>query len=150
MIQECPECRQPVPELARYCARCGRAVVENDRPTVDTGPGAPGLLTPPADFLPCDGSSGLFHKWESGWGGPKLLGTETQAVLLFNAGSTMADADLTISALDPNGRAVARFRPVVPELPRGEITRVEVPSYELPDDAHILTVALEHNQPAAQ
>jgi hypothetical protein len=84
----------------------------------------------------------VFYNWEAHWGGSKLSATEPQVLLLYNAGPTVGDAEVIISAMDATGQVVALIRPLSPELPRGEIVRVEVPSYEIPDDAQTLTVAL--------
>jgi hypothetical protein len=148
-MSQCSRCRQTVPELARYCARCGQAVGDSALPRegrVGDSTGRETNVAPlaaPTGFSECSGSPGIFFKWEAGWGGTKLLATETQVVLLFNAGPTIDDAELLISAVDAGGRTTACIRPILPQLPRGEIVRVEVPSYEIPDETHILTVALE-------
>lgn len=101
------------------------------------------MLPAPTGFTPCNGSTGLYYKWESPWGGSKLLATESQVVVLFNGGASLEDVALKISALDDKGRTLAIIRPAALPLPRDWIIRVEVPSYELPDDVHTLTVALE-------
>lgn len=71
-------------------------------------------------------------------------------VLLFNAGLPRTDVNLEIVALNTKGQSIATLRQSVAQLPRGETVRLEVPSYELPDEVHTLTVALARNQPAAQ
>lgn len=133
--------------MARYCARCGRSL--NDRADDPATGHSMLLLSPPAGFSRCDGTPELYYQWESGWGGRRLLSTETHALMLFNAGATMNDVAMTISALDWNGKAIATIRSTVAVLPRGETIRVEVPSYELPDGIETLTVAMDRNQPAA-
>ena len=150
MNLRCPQCGEWVQELARYCARCGQSLGGRDEVSLIPSAREASLLPAPSGFLPCDVSTYLYFKWESPWGGPKLLATESQVVLLFNAGETMREASLEISARDDKGKTLAIIRPSVVPLPRGEITRVEVPSYELPDDVHTLTVALERSQLAGQ
>ena len=141
MSKRCPQCNQAVQELARYCARCGHSLGDISDASAADPRKEPSLLPAPPGFSACDTEYGLYYKWESGWGGQKLLGTETQVVLLFNAGATMTDVALKISALDARGRSLAEIRPCMAALPRGETTRVDVPSYELPDDVETLTVA---------
>lgn len=149
MSKRCPTCHRVVRELARYCARCGQSLGASAEGEWE-GRAALPLLSPPSGFSLCDGACEVFYKWESVWGGRRLLSTETLAVLLFNAGETRADVSLKITAMDAGGRTLASFRPSVAELPRGETVRVEVPSYELPDEVHSFNVVLITDQPAEQ
>lgn len=149
MSQRCPKCHRIVRELARYCARCGQSL-SGSADANSEGRAALPLLSPPLGFSVCDGACEVSYKWESNWGGRSLLSTETLAVLLFNAGETRADVFLKITAMDARGRTLATLRPTAALLPRGETVRVEVPSYELPDEIASFKVVLTKEQPAEQ
>lgn len=83
----------------------------------------------------------LYFRVESAWGGTRL-GSESLSLSVFSGGHSLESVTVEISGIgDADGRAF-RVRQEVERLPRGEMVRVEVPSYELPDDPRELSVAL--------
>jgi len=90
----------------------------------------------------CGGGPDLYFQWEAASGGQALLGTETLAIRLFNAGYGLKKAVLEIDGLDASGREIFSIRQTAEELPRGREHRMEVPSYEVPSDPADLAVTL--------
>lgn len=92
-------------------------------------------------MIPCGRAADLYYRLESAWGG-KVLGSETLAIVLFNGGHALSSAVLEIKGIGgADGRAFTAPQGVG-LVPRGESIRVEVPSYDLPDDPRDLSVSL--------
>ncbi len=139
----CPRCLATNRSVARFCAHCG-LVLES----ADGGPLAPGRirhpepLPAPEGFAPCADAVDLYFRCESAWGGARLLGTEGVSVILFNGGYPLGDVVLNVRGEDPTGRELFATEHPVGELPRGKEVTLEIPSYELPDPVHAVSIAL--------
>ncbi len=88
------------------------------------------------------GAPDLSYRLESAWGGSSPLGAEALAVVLFNGGHPLRDAVIELTGKDAGGREVFTVRQTVEKLPRGAESRVEIPSYELPDEPGGMAVSL--------
>ena len=71
-----------------------------------------------------------------------LSGTETIAIVLFNAGYPLEDVVVKIRGLDTNQHEVFAVQREIGVLPRGRTQTVEVPSYELPAPACAIAVTV--------
>lgn len=137
--RSCPRCRAANRGVARFCARCG-LVLDGA-----AGGGAPGRvrhpqpLPQPAGSRACANAVDLFFAMESAWGGKPILATEGLAVTLHNCGYPLEQAVIRVAGFGPAGGRTFQVEHSPGELPRGMPVRVEIPSYELPDDriAHI-------------
>ncbi len=156
---KCPQCHTRNQAEARFCGRCGRPLADGDE-----GPGAsaeqhssdrsgparhPDPLAVPAGFEACGGLPDLFYRWEAAWGGSMLIGTETLAVIVFNAGYPLEQVVLKIAGQDDEGREVFAVDHELAELPRGKEVTIEVPSYELSAPAAGITVSLSSGRYAS-
>lgn len=135
----CEGCGAELRKAARYCPNCGREVGSPSQAA--SGPVHRNPLRPPTDMCPITSTMDLYFRVESAWGGSRL-GSESLALSVMSCGHSLESAVLEISGIGgPDGRAF-RVRQEVERLPRGEMVRVEVPSYELPDEPRELSVAL--------
>ena len=138
----CPRCRVECSKAARFCSQCGMALV--------SGPGArePGRIAhpqpvpEPSGFHACADAAGLYFGWESAWGGRPLVGTETLHLTLFNAGYGLCLVEVAVTGVNQRGREVAVGRYFVEDLPRGRVTGLEVPSYDIREPLTEIRVAL--------
>ena len=72
-----------------------------------------------------------------------MSGTETIAIVLFNAGYPLEDVVVKIRGLDDtNQHEVFAIRREIGLFPRGRTLTVEVPSYELPAPACAIAVTV--------
>ena len=139
----CPRCHESNRSEARFCAHCGLLLESADGGPL--GPGSvrhPDPLPVPEGFEPCDDTVNLHFRWESAWGGTRLLGTEGMAVALFNGGYPLQTVVLAIRGADKTGRELFALEHPVDEAPRGREVSIEVPSYELPGPVHKVRVSL--------
>jgi len=147
MKRKCPRCLAESPSAARFCGRCGLSLT----------PGQAGQLTagrvlhphPAATldgFLPCIEAEHLYYRWGPPSGQSFLLGTEPIAVSLFNGAYPLEEVQMVICGKDDQGWVRFSVTQTVESLPVGEIVKLEIPSYELSDEAtkpvHELEVTL--------
>jgi hypothetical protein len=97
----------------------------------------------PEGFEPVLKSADLTYRWESAWGGQRLLGTEGAMIWVHNAGYALETLVLTIEGRDPAGETLFSVRHEVEQLATGEQISFEMPSWEMPTPAASLAVALE-------
>ena len=79
-----------------------------------------------------------------------LLGTETIAVILFNAGYPLEEVVLKVCGQNTDGQEIFAIEQPVGELPRGKQVTIEVPSYELPEPASDIAVSLASGKVGSQ
>jgi hypothetical protein len=141
---QCPRCHAMNRSIARFCARCGLSLSPGDGDVLEPGRiRHPKPVPPPDDFTPCEDADHLHYRWGAAWGGSFLLGTEGIAVLLFNGAYALKDVWLDIRGRHADGRELVALKQAVDTLPVGREVKIEIPSYELPDDpVQELTVAL--------
>ncbi len=125
----CPRCGKLHVVIARFCGACGHDLkgAGNQAGRVPH----PKPLPLPQGFRRCEATPDLYYRWESAWGGASLIGTESLVVLLFSAGFALANVEINVTGLDPAGRVVFSRCLCAERMPRGEIVRIEVPSYEI-------------------
>jgi hypothetical protein len=129
--------------VARFCANCGLALGTGlDGPSEAGRIRHPEPLAPPEGFELCQQAAELYYHLEAAWGGERLLGTESVAVLLFNAGYPLQEVVLGVRGVDDSGKELFSVEHAVQDLPRGEQVKIEVPSYELPAPMRVLSVSL--------
>ena len=155
----CPHCHTRNQATARFCGRCGQPLGDaggatgasaEPRPEASFGPARhPDPLSPPTGFEVCEEMPDLFYRWEAAWGGSMLIGTETLAVIVFNAGYPLEEVVLKIAGQDDEGREVFALDHELAELPRGKEVTIEVPSYELSAPAAGITVSLSSGRYAS-
>ncbi|MBP9025112.1 MAG: hypothetical protein KBH81_03080 [Phycisphaerae bacterium] len=141
----CPRCRIANPEVARFCRRCGLALVRGPDGSL-LGPGQirhPQPLAAPPGFQCFDDTPDLFFSMKSAWGGQALSDTEPRIIVAFNAGYSLVDVIILIRGHGPAGEAAFCIPHAVERWGRGQTVTLEVPSWELPDEPHELTLALE-------
>ncbi len=161
---KCPRCNTRNHADARFCGRCGLPLVEGaiapppalvpagqvdgiDVAGADSVESAEGIRWPapldaPDGFTQCANYRDLHFRWEAAWGGAMLLGSETLAVVLFNAGYPLEQVVVKIVGEDHNGEEVFVKEHEVDSIPRGKEVTIEVPSYELSSPASDIKVAL--------
>jgi len=100
----------------------------------------------PAGFRPCADATELYYSWESAWGGRPLVGTETLHLTLFNAGYGLCLAEFAVTGVSQNGRETEVGRYLVEDLPRGRVTELEVPSYDIREPLKEVRVALVRSE----
>jgi hypothetical protein len=97
----------------------------------------------PAGFAPVEASADLYYRCESAWGGTALLGSEGLAIEVHNTGYPLVDVRVRVSGEDSNGRSLFAVDCDVRELPSGRTERVEIASYDLPNEAaHVVRATL--------
>jgi len=132
-VRACPRCRSSNRGGARYCARCGLNLSEAVASDAAGRVRHPRPIAPPAGAQPANAAADLHFTWEAAWGGRPILGTEGLAIALHNGGYPLRDVILRLIGRDAKGAEIVRIDQTVEELPRGIATRIEIPSYELPD-----------------
>lgn len=143
MKRICPRCRSLNRPAARFCASCGLSLAPGSAGALAAGRiRHPRPLPAPEQFEPCAEAVDLFFRWEAAWGGRVLLGTEGIGVVLFNGGHPLQQVVLKVRGRDEQGGGLFAVEQTVPELPRGEQVRIEIPSYELPAPVRAVSVAL--------
>ncbi len=133
------------PEPARFCRRCGLALVYGPDGSL-LGPGQirhPQPLAPPAGFQAFANVPDLYFRTKSAWGGQALSTTEPLVVTAFNGGYALAAVRISVRGAGATGDAIFCLRHELQRWPRGQTVTVEIPSWELPDEAHELTLALD-------
>lgn len=138
----CPRCRAECSKAARFCSQCGMALVHA---TGSRDPGRiphPQPVPAPARFHPCADATGIFYCWESAWGGRPLVGTETLHLTLFNGGYGLCLAEFMVTGINQAGREIPVGRYFVEDLPRGRVTELEIPSYDIREPLKEVRVAL--------
>lgn len=96
----------------------------------------------PEGMVACRGIGEVFYRQEPAWGGQKLLASETLAIELFAAGFSLTGVVIELSGVSGARRTPFTVRQEVASLPRGQMVRIEVASYELPDDPRELNVSV--------
>lgn len=84
----------------------------------------------------------LYYRFESAWGGQRLLDTEGIGLVLLNGGYALRDVVVNVQGQSTDGAMLFEGEYSVPELPRGKETLAEVPSYDVPDRVAALKVSL--------
>ncbi len=84
----------------------------------------------------------LYYRHRSAWGGSRLIGTETLGIEIFNAGYGLRSVVLSLEGVDETGRRLFQLEQKADSIPRGEITTIEIPSYEIPEPSSGVIVAL--------
>jgi hypothetical protein len=141
----CPRCRAVNPDPARFCRRCGLALVEGPDGSL-LGPGQirhPQPLPAPAGFQPWQGVSDLYFHSKSAWGGQTLSASEPLIIDAFNAGYALVAIKIAICGTAPAGEEVFCIKREIERWPRGQTVTLEIPSWELPDEPHKLSLALD-------
>jgi hypothetical protein len=139
----CPACSRSNRAAARFCGACGAPLARAGIPTGVPGrTDHPQALSPPPGFEPCLDCRGLYQSWRHGQDAGPALGAEAITIDLFNAGYDLRDAELKITGLSSTGSKLCSICRQVSELPRGATVRLELPSYELPDEVARLNVSL--------
>lgn len=141
----CPRCRTANPEPARFCRRCGLALVRGPDGSL-LGPGQirhPQPLPAPAGFQPFEDVPDLYFSTKSAWGGTALSDTEPRTITAFNAGYSLIGVTILIHGHGPAGEAAFCIRHELERWRRGQTVTLEIPSWELPDEPHKLTLALD-------
>ena len=133
MSMRCPRCSTANPDVARYCGNCGLGLKLGLGGVLGAG-GAPHPepLTPPEGFLPIQGAANLYYCMEAAGGGRPLLGTEALEFSVFNGGYGLALVALRVCGEDHSGQPLFVVTREIDEWRRGQMMRLEVPSYELP------------------
>lgn len=143
MTSLCPRCQAHIRGDARYCGRCGLPLASENGERVRAGfvrhryP-----LPPPPGFVPFDDGIQLYFRFESAWGGERLLATEGFGLVLLNGGYALQDAVVRVCGVSAAGDTLFEGEYVAPDLPRGRETTVEVPSYDVPAPVQSLNVSL--------
>jgi hypothetical protein len=83
----------------------------------------------------------VYYQFDSAWGGSRL-GSESLSLSVLSCGHSLEAVLLEISGVGGQSQATFRIRQEIERLPRGDKVRVEVPSYELPDEPRKLSVTL--------
>lgn len=140
MDGRCSQCGVVNVEPAHFCAQCG-GPLDASPGTVGRAP-HPNPIAVPGDYRCCRQAVDLYFCDESAWGGPRLLGTETLGLLLFNTGYALKHGVLKIDGVDESGKALYSVNHPIEHLPRGIETKIEIPSYEISEPATDLVVTL--------
>lgn len=130
MSLRCPRCLAQQRKSARFCSQCG---LQLPRPGDPATAGCVPHATPlpaPADWSRVQGARDLAFRWESAWGG-RPAGIEGVAAIVHNGGYPLRCVVLRLIGHGGDGQERLRLERIVPELPRGRETRIEVPSFEL-------------------
>jgi hypothetical protein len=145
MRLDCPRCRTANPEAARFCRQCGLALVRGSDGAL-LGPGRvqhPQPLTAPAGFQALEGAADLYFRMKAAWGGQVLSSTEPLTITGFNAGYPLVAVKILVRGEGPDGATVFCTRHELERWPRGQTVTLEIPSWELPDEPHKLSLALD-------
>jgi len=140
---ECPRCRVPNREVARFCARCGLFLEEGlDGRRVAGCIRHPHPAEIPDGYEPCAGAVALHFRTESSLGGDILIATEGINVLVFNSGYALREVVFDVRGTGKDGRELFAVERAVGALAQGAEAVLEIPSYELPAPLGTLEVAL--------
>lgn len=138
----CEACGAALRQAARFCPNCGRQAAGNSKaPEAPRGPVHPNPLSPPPGMSPVAAAMDVFYQFDSAWGGSRL-GSESLSLGVLSCGHALEAVVLEISGVGGSDQTPFRIRQEIERLPRGEKVRVEVPSYELPDEPRELSVTL--------
>jgi hypothetical protein len=133
MSMRCPRCSTANPDVARFCGNCGLGLKLGPGGMLGAGQAPhPEPLAPPDGFLPVGWATNLYYCSEAAGGGPPLLGTEALELSVFNGGYSLAQVVLRVSGEGESGQPSFVVNRDIEEWRRGEMTRLEIPSYELP------------------
>jgi hypothetical protein len=145
MSMRCPRCSTANPDLARFCGNCGLGLKLGTGGVLGAGRAPhPEPLSPPDGFLPVQGAANLYFCAEAAGGGPPLLGTEALEFSVFNGGYSLAQVVLGVSGEGAPGQPMFAVTRDIEGWRRGQMTRLEIPSYELPGP--VATVNVEFVQ----
>jgi hypothetical protein len=143
MAIACPRCRVDNPTAASFCRHCGLGLARDHRGVLGAG------RAPHPAPLPCDApartigdAANLHYRWEAVGGGAPLLGTEPLELSVFNGGYDLADVVLRVCGLNEAEHELFSTSREIPAWARGAWLKLEIPSWELPDLVHALSVAL--------
>lgn len=136
----CRDCGHANTEMAHFCGQCGEPL-DASPPTAGQAR-HPNPVYVPKGFERVQRAADLYYRHSSAWGGSRLIGTETLGIEVFNAGYAMKNAVLSIEGVNDAGRRLFSARHAAVDLPRGETTKIEVPSYEIPEPSSDVIVAL--------
>lgn len=140
--ETCEACGAALRQAARYCPNCGQQAAGNSKsPQAPRGPVHPNPLRPPPEMSPVAAAMDVFYQFNSAWGGSRL-GSESLSLGVLSCGHSLEAVVLEISGVGGRDQAPFRIRQEIERLPRGDKVRVEVPSYELPDEPRELSVTL--------
>ena len=143
MERACPRCGTDNPEVARFCRQCGLVLIRGADGLLGAGRlQHPEPLPVPDGYEPVQDAQDLYFHWEAAWGGEVLLGTETLALRMFNAGYPLAAVLLRVHGEDENGKVVFTAEKEIGSWPRGGEVTLEIASWEMPAPARKLVVAL--------
>ncbi len=129
--------------MAHFCAQCG-LMLEVGAQGVRGAGRAPhrDALPAPEKYESIQQAANLHFRSEAAGGGAPLLGTEALMVTVFNGGYDLCEVVLRLRGQDAAGQELVAVEREINEWPRGESVELEIPSYELPDIVHALSVEL--------
>lgn len=139
----CPRCQIESPDVAQFCRQCGLALKRGANGILGAGHAPhPDALRPPEGFERVGSGVDLYHHAEALSGGEPLLGTETLALKIFNAGYNLAQVELELTGIDKHGNQVFVLTRDIEHWHRGEQIDLEVASWEMPEPIASLRVKL--------
>lgn len=129
--------------MASFCRHCGLMLAVGAQGVKGAGR-APQRepLPAPAGYESIQDAVDLHYRCEAAGGGTPLLGTEALMVTVFNGGYDLCAVVLRVRGQDAAGQELVAIEREIDEWPRGESVELEIPSYELPDIVHALSVEL--------
>lgn len=143
MALDCPRCGTSSPEVARFCRHCGLVLERAAGGVLGAGRVPhPEPLTSPENAEPIAWATNLYFQWEAAGGGAPLIGTETLALDVFNAGYDLRGVVLRVFGIDDAEEEVCEMQRELEEWPRGAHLQLEIASYELPNPVRALKVEL--------
>lgn len=143
MNTSCPRCQTSIRGEARFCAKCGLPLTTEDGVISRAGYIRHRYPIPPSPgYEAFESGIDLYYRFESAWGGQRLLDTEGIGLVLLNGGYGLQDVVVRVEGRNASGRTLFDGEYAVPELPRGKETTVEVPSYDVPEPVGALFVSL--------
>lgn len=142
-MKDCPRCKRPLAEAAKFCAFCGLAIGDASATELDAGcVEHPDPLAVADGYEPWQQSRDLYFKRQSAWGGTRLIGTEPIELTLWNSGYPLRDVTYEVRAANKHGGAPYVGTYELEHFPRGTEIVIEIPSWELPDAVHSVAVRL--------
>ena len=141
MPMQCPRCSTANPDMARFCRNCGLGLELGLVGVLGAGQAPhPEPLSPPDGFQPIQRAANLYFCAEAAGGGRPLLGTEALELSVFNGGYSLVLVVLRVTGAGESGQPLFAVTREIDDWRRGVMTRLEIPSYELPGPVAAVSV----------